>query len=213
MQQNLICSSPFHPGQSVFNIAPLRGKCLNNPRDGRDLQPQSWGIGQPVRLGIQLLHSYFTPSLVFILYLYFFNIIEYSLFYIMYTNYITVLYRAKYELHGENWEKKGKVLCFAKPLLFSLFQETSQDTLNLVGSSHLSNYWPQGEFGSSQLCSPLSGALAGLVSQGAVTFNPLVLFSFFSQDKQQLFLLSNIITPKVITGKWRGTPHHYFLPG
>lgn len=97
----------------------------------------NWG------LGVQLPHSYFTPSFVFILYLYFFNIIEYNLFYIMYTNYITVLYRAKHELHGEIQEKNDMVLCFAKPLLFSLFQETSQDTLNLVGISHLTNSCPK----------------------------------------------------------------------
>lgn len=153
----------------------------------------NWG------LGVQLPHSYFTPSFLFILYLYFFNIIEYNLFYIMYTNYITVLYRAKHELHGENWEKNDTVLCFATALLFSLFQETSQDTLNLVGISHLTNSWPQGEFGSSPLCSPLwSTGRAGIPK--SCPFNLLVLISFFSQDKQQLFLLSNIISLKVITG-------------
>lgn len=100
----------------------------------------------------------------------------------------------------ETWEKNDKVLCTAKPPLSSRFQETYQDTLNLVGNSHLTNYWPQGEFGSSLLCSPFSRTLAELVSQRVVTFNPFVLISFFSQDKQQLFLLSNIITLKVITG-------------
>lgn len=128
----------------------------------------------------------------------------------MYTNYITVLYRAKHELHGKIWEKIDNVLCFGKPLLLSLFQ-TSQDTLNLGGSSHLTNDWPQGKFGSSPVCSPLCRAPAGLVSQTVVTLNPLVLISCFSQDEQQLFLLSNIITLKVITGNW-GKPPSFFSP-
>lgn len=54
---------------------------------------------------VQLPHGYFTPSFDFILYPYFFNIIEYNLFYRMYTNYITVLYRAKHEVHGKNREE------------------------------------------------------------------------------------------------------------
>lgn len=159
--------SPFHPGQSVFNIVSSCGKHLNNSRDAETCNQSlgEWDNQCGWGLGVQLPHSYFTPSFIFILYLYFFNIIEYNLFYIMYTNYITVLYRAKHELHGEIWEKIDNVLCFGKPLLFSLFQ-TSQDTLNLVGSSHLTNYyWPQGEFGSSPVCSPLCRALAGLGSQ------------------------------------------------
>lgn len=151
---------PLHPGQTVFNIVSSCGKLLNRSRDSRDLQPQplpprlcSLGEWDNQGLGAQLPHSYFTPSFDFILYSYFFNIIEYNLFYIMYTNYITMLYRAKHELHGKNWEKNDEVLCTAKPP-FSPCSVTSQDALNLLGSSNLTNYWPQGELCPSPACSP-----------------------------------------------------------
>ena len=122
---------PFHPGQTVFNIVSSWGKLLNHSRDGRDLQLQplpqrlcslwEWDNQCNQGLRVQLPHSYFTPSFDFILYRYFLNIIEYNLFYIMYTNYITMLYRAKHELHGKNWEKNDEVLCTAKPPVLSLF--------------------------------------------------------------------------------------------
>lgn len=124
---------PLHPGVTVFNVTSPRGKRRNHSRDGRDLQPQTLsqrlcslgeGDNQCNRgPGVQLPHSYFTPSFDFILYSYFFNIIEYNLFYIMYTNYITMLYRAKHELRGKNWENKDEVLCTAKPPVFSPFAD------------------------------------------------------------------------------------------
>lgn len=64
-----------------------------------------------------------------------------------------MLYRAKHELHGKNWEKNDEVLCTAKPP-FSPCSVTSQDALNLLGSSNLTNYWPQGELCPSPACSP-----------------------------------------------------------
>lgn len=116
---------PFHPGQTPCDNTMLHTKLLNRSRDGRDLQPQplpqrlcspgEWDNQCNQGLGVQLPHSYFTPSFDFILYSYFFNIIEYNLFYIMYTNYITMLYRAKHELHGKNWENndEGPLHCQA----------------------------------------------------------------------------------------------------
>lgn len=115
---NLICASLFTQGKSYLTSSC--GKLLNHSMDSRALQPQPLpqrlcSTGERDNqcnqgLGIQLPHSYFTPSFDFILYLYFFNIIEYNLFYIMCTNYITMLYRAKHELHGKNWEKNDDVL-------------------------------------------------------------------------------------------------------
>lgn len=49
-----------------------------------------------------------------------------------------MLYRPKHELLGKNWEKNSAVLCTAKPL-FSPYLVTSQNTLNLLGNSHLTN--------------------------------------------------------------------------
>lgn len=94
--------------------------CIFTWRTLRSHWGWTWGTGRPMQpgSGVQLPHSYFTPSFDFILYPYFFNIIEYNLFYRMYTNYITVLYRAKHELHGKNWEKNNGVLCTAKPTDF-----------------------------------------------------------------------------------------------
>lgn len=110
-RENGICASLFTPDRLY-----LTSQLPNHPRDSTDLTrglcPRGFaGTGQPTHpgTGVQLPHSYFTPSFDFILYSYFFNIVEYNLFYIMYTNYITVLYRAKHELHGKNQEKNDEV--------------------------------------------------------------------------------------------------------
>lgn len=113
----------------------------------------------------------------------------------------------------KTWEKNDKVLCTAKLPLFSRFQETYQDTLNLVGNSHLTNYWPQGEFGSSPLCSPLSRALAGLLSQRVVTFKPFVLISFFLTSQAAALSFEQHNYSQSNYWKLRKTPHHSFLPG
>lgn len=84
--------------------------------------------------------------------------------------------------------------------LFSPRSVTSQDALNLLGSSNLTNYWPQGELCPSAVCSPLSRAQAGLEPRcccccrlrcpalqpagGLVTLNlPLFLSPFFHNTK------------------------------
>lgn len=136
--------------------------------------------------GVQLPRSYFTPSFDFILYPYFCNRIEYNLFYRMYTNYITVLYRAKHEVHGKNREENDEVLCVAKPTVFPA--ENICLPTQPTGELQLPTSCPKADTKHLPL---LTG------QQGLPALSSHYSHLHFSQAGKSSRLLSIIITPKL----------------
>lgn len=110
---------PCSPGPDRRSQRTFTRKTPQRLQRSRRPATAALGNGTSSATGVQSPHSCCTPASDFILDPYFFNIIEYNLFYMVYTNYITMLYRANHEIHDKNRERNGVDLCTAEPPVFS----------------------------------------------------------------------------------------------
>lgn len=112
-----ICASLFIQDSLYLTLLSSCGKHLNHSRDCRDLQPQSWGMGQPVQLGTggpvttQLLYSIICLYFIFVFLQY--NRIQFILHnvYKLYHSALQSKAWITWWKLGEKWQ--GRLLCQA----------------------------------------------------------------------------------------------------